>query len=114
MYLDKPQRTRVLKSRIMVDTVNPSGLAFTREYWAVYCGMGMWEGVINCYTEKSGTYYIVSMVQDGPFGKPGQIRDGEPVTAAQIRQKVLFSLQDTTDQAVQAFSKLIASVEIVK
>lgn len=112
LYLDESQRAHLSEDRVWVDTVNTGGLMFTREYWAVYAGMGMWEGVINCYVEKSGKYYIVSMIQDGPLGKPGEVVDGEPLTAAQLRQKVLFSLRDTTDQVITTFNKLLASVEI--
>lgn len=114
VYLDSPAGIKLLKNRMKVDTVNISGRNFRREYWAVYAGMGMWDCVINCYSKENGKYYLVSLVQDKPAGKPGLVVDGKQITNAELKSKALFSMQDTTESIVKDFNKLLSSIQIHK
>ncbi len=112
VYLDSPSAVPLFKNRVMVDSVNTGRLNFRREYWAVYAGMGMWDCVINSYVRKNGRYYIVSLVQDKMIGKPGEIVDGKPLKAENLKWKVVSSLQDTTNSIVHEFNKLLFSFQI--
>jgi hypothetical protein len=114
VYLDSPSAARLFKDRVMVDSVNTGQLNFRREYWAVYAGMGMWDCVINSYVKKNGRYYIVSLVQDKPIGKPGEIVNGKSLKAEDLELKVVSSLQDTTNSIVHKFNKLLFSFRIHK
>lgn len=112
VYLDSPAGLKLLKNRMKVDTVNISGRNFRREYWAVYAGMGMWDCVINCYSKEYGKYYIVSLVQDKPVGKPGMIVGGKQITSDEMKSKAVVSLQDTTNGIINKFNNLISSLQI--
>jgi len=112
LHLDTPSASRLIHDRIFVDSVNTGRQKFRREYWTVYGGMGMWEGVINCYTQEGGRYYVVSLVQDRPLGKPGEEVDGMPLTAQDLKGKFLTSLRDTTNVVVKEFTALLMSVQI--
>jgi hypothetical protein len=112
LYLDSPNAERLLQNRIMKDSFISNQLSFHRDYWAVYAGMGMWDCVINCYMQKSGQYYIISLIQEKQIGKPGEIVNGKPLKAEDLKLKVVFSLQDSTDTAVQKFNKLLSSFQI--
>jgi hypothetical protein len=112
LYLDKLPGHRLLEDRVFSDTLNTGQVNFRREYWTVYAGMGMWEGVINCYARQGGEYYIVSLKRDMPLGKPGEVIDGSPLSSAQLKTRLLSALRDTSDATVKAFNKLLTSVEI--
>ncbi len=112
VYFDSPSAAMLFKNRVMVDSVNTGQQNFRREYWVVYAGMGMWDSVINCYVHQKGRYYIVSLVQDKPIGKPGEIVEGKPLTAEELKLKVVSSLQDTTNSIVDEFNKLLYSFQI--
>lgn len=111
-YLDTSSATQILKNRVIVDSVNTGRQNFCREYWVVYAGMGMWDCVINCYVQGKGRYYIVSLVQDKQIGKPGEIVDGKPLKAEDLKLKIVSSLQDTNDRVVNDFNKLVSSFQI--
>ena len=112
VYLDSPGGVRVLHNRILVDSVNNGQQTFHRGYWAVYAGMGMWDCVINNYIRENGKYYIVSLVQDKQFGKPGEIINGKPLTKHELKFRIISSLQDTTNNIVNEFNKLVSSFKI--
>jgi hypothetical protein len=76
--------------------------------------MGMWEGVINCSTQAGGRYCIVSLIQNIRAGKPGEEVDGKPLTAGDLKGKILASLQDTTNVLINEFTTFLASVQIQK
>ena len=111
-YFDQSQGRRLLEDRVFSDTLNTGHATYRREYWAVYAGMGMWEGVINCYTREGGKYYIVSLIRDKALGKPGEMVAGSRLTSGQLKARLLSNLQDTSDTTVQAFDKLLTSVKI--
>ena len=112
VYLNSPSAAQLFQNRVMVDSVNTGKQKFRREYWAVYAGMGMWDCIINCYVQEKGKYYIVSLVQNKPIGKPGEVVDGNPSTSEELKLKVVASLQDTTDSTVKDFNKMLSSFQI--
>ena len=112
LYLDTPSASRSFQDRVLVDSVNTGGRSFSREYWIVYAGMGMWEGVINCYTEEGGRYYIVSFIQDVPIGKPGEEVDGKHLDGGALKERFLTSLRDTTNESIRQFDALLGSIQI--
>jgi hypothetical protein len=112
LYLDTPSASGSVQDRVLVDTVKTAGREFSRQYWIVYAGMGMWEGVINCYTEEGGRYYIVSLIQDRPFGKPGEEVDGRYLDGGVLKERFLASLRDTTNENVRQFNTLLGSFQI--
>ncbi len=112
LYLDSPAGTRFFRNRILTDSVNNGRQIFHRGYWAVYAGMGMWDCVINNYFLNNGKYYIVSLVQEKQLGKPGEVLSGKTVTNEELKLKALSSLQDTTNNIVNEYNKLISSFQI--
>jgi hypothetical protein len=112
LYLDSPAAAKLIKNKLLVDSVDNGQQIFKRQYWAVYGGMGMWDCVINCYTYANGKYYIVSLVQDKMMGKPGEIVNGKPVSSNVLKLKVLSSLRDTTNPIVNKFDNLVSSFQI--
>lgn len=112
LYFNSPAGTKFLRNRILADSVNNGHQIFHREYWAVYAGMGMWDCVINNYFQNNGKYYIVSLVQDKQLGKPGEISNGKTLTNEGLKLKALASLQDTTNNIVNEYNKLISSFHI--
>jgi hypothetical protein len=112
LFLDMPPASRILRSRVFVDTVLTAGYAFRREYWTVYAGMGMWEGVINCYAYTGGRYCIVSLIQEIPMGKPGEHVEGSPLTGEGLNARLLSFLRDSTGDLVSRFDGLLSSVQI--
>ncbi len=112
LYINSPAAGRILKDRVFVDTTETDSLKFTREYWTVYAGMGAWETVINCYCTQSGRYYILSLVHDVSAGKPGEYVGGKQITSQEVKARLLKSLRDTTDSAVQQFNQLVTSFRI--
>ncbi len=113
VYLDMPSASRVLQYRVLVDSVSAGGCAFRREYWTVYAGMGMWEGVINCYARTWERYCIVSLDQAVPLGKPGEDVNGTPVTGEDVKSRLLSSLRDPSNDLVARFTSLLSSVQII-
>ena len=114
LYLDSSEAARLFKNRIGLDTVNTGQMNFHRAYWAVYAGMGMWDCVINCHVQQNGKYYIVSLVQEKQFGKPGEIVNGKTITTKELQSKALLALRDTTSNVVSEFNKLLSTVQIYK
>jgi hypothetical protein len=112
LFFDSPSASQLFQNRIFADSVNTGQLNFRREYWVVYAGMGMWEGVINCYTQKGGEYYVVSLIQNLSVGKPGEEVDGKPLTFENLKGKVFQSLHDTTDVIVNEFTTLLTSFQV--
>lgn len=112
LYIDSPAAQKMLKSRVMTNSVTTEHAAFQRDYWAVYAGMGMWDCVINCYTQQNGHYYIVSLVQEKHLGKPGEIVNGNSLTSEQLKSMAVSSMQDTTSSVVSNFNKLLSSFRI--
>ena len=112
LFLDKQSDSQLFANRVKVDSVNTGQQNFPREYWIVYAGMGMWEGVINCSKQEGGRYYVVSLIQEMSLGKPGEEVDGTPLTAENLRGKYLKSLQDTTNEIINKFTTLLRSVQI--
>lgn len=114
LYFDEPAASALMKNRMLVDSVQTGQQHFRREYWAVYAGMGMWEGVINCYTREAGRYYVVSMVQPMQAGKPGEESGDRPLSSDELKAKVVNALRDTTNAAVARFTTMLNSVQINK
>ena len=74
--------------------------------------MGMWDCVINTYIKQKDHYYIVSLVQEKPLGKPGLLVDGKSLQAENLKLKALTSLQDQNNGNVVKFNKLLSSFQI--
>jgi hypothetical protein len=108
LMTDKPSSR--LNDRVMIDSTG----GFRREYWVVYAGMGMWEGVINCYRQEGGRYYIVSLARTAQLGKPGEEVEGRPLDGNELRSRFFTSLRDTTDADVREFNTLLSSVEVIR
>ena len=64
LFIDTQSDSHLFANRVKVDSVNTGQQNFRREYWIVYAGMGMWEGVINCSKQEGGRYYVVSLIQE--------------------------------------------------
>jgi hypothetical protein len=112
LYLDKPMAKALLTNRVKVDSVSISGLWFRREFWAVYAGMGAWEGVTNCYAFLNGQYYVLSLSAELTLGKPGEIVDGEGTSAELLRGRVVDILSDGREPVVQKFNDLLVSFQV--
>jgi hypothetical protein len=112
LYLDSPAAAKLIKNKLLVDSVDNGQQIFKRQYWAVYGGMGMWDCVINCYTYANGKYYIVSLVQDKMMGKPGEIDNGKQVTSNELKMKIVSSMKDTTNTTVKKFYNLLSSFQV--
>jgi len=112
LYLDSPSANKIIKDRVLVDSVNNGQLNFNRSYWAVYAGMGMWDCVINCSAQKNGKYYIVSLVQELPAGKPGLIVNGKQLSSNELKSEIVSSLKDTTNTTVKKFYNLLSSFQV--
>jgi hypothetical protein len=114
VYFDSPAAINLFHNRISVDSISTDQLKFHRGYWAVYAGMGMWDCVINCYTQKNGKYYIVSLVQNKLLGKPGEILNGSPLTAQALERRAVSYLQDSTNNVIKKFNNVLSSFRIQK
>ena len=114
LYLDTPKTRSLLRNRISIDTVDVGGLRFRRELWAVYAGMGMWEGVINCYAFSNRQYYVLSLNVDIPMGKPGETVAGERMNTELLRSRLAKMLGDKQVPAIKTFNELLQSFEVSK
>jgi hypothetical protein len=114
LYLDDPKATRLLKNRAKVDTIDIGGLRFRREFWAAYAGMGMWEGVINCYALRNHQYYVLSLNADITLGKPGEVVEGGRLSAELLRSRLLDILNDTREPVIQQFNNFLSSFQMNK
>ncbi len=112
LYFDRPDAKRWLSNMVLTDSIVSGQLKFRREYWTVYSGMGAWEGVINCYAKVKDRYYVLSLTRDKRLGKPGEVVNGRPLSAAGLKEALLAGMRDTSDVEVQAFNKLLTSVKI--
>ena len=112
MYLDNPRAGAILKNIVRVDTTSVNGIPFTREYWAVYAGMGMWEGVVNCSALRNGQYYVVSLTTDFMLGKPGDDVEGKRITTEALRSRMADILSDPREPVVQQFNSILSSFEV--
>lgn len=109
VYLDTPMAASISENRVKVDSFQTDGLWFRREYWAVYAGMGAWEGVINCTAFMNGQYYVLSLHADIALGKPGEVAEGERMSAEHLRDRVADVLSDGREPVVRAFNALLSS-----
>ncbi|MFA6542229.1 MAG: hypothetical protein WCT99_11555 [Bacteroidota bacterium] len=114
LYLDTPAASNFSANRLAADSVYTEQSAFCREYWAVYAGMGMWDGVINCYTKVDGHYYVVSLNRQISAGKPGEEVNGAQLRSEDLQKNVFNTLQDSTDELVNDFTSLLRTVRIQK
>ncbi|MGC8594811.1 MAG: hypothetical protein ACP5US_02110 [Candidatus Kryptoniota bacterium] len=108
LLLNSDVPPQVMKNLVLTDSAQFNQNKYARQYWITYAGMGIWEGVINCYLKRDQKYYIISLVQDESLGKPGE----NNITADSLRTEMLKSLMDSTSATVQAFNKLVASLQI--
>lgn len=113
VYLDEPNAASLLKNIVDVDTIDIYGLRFRREYWAVYAGMGQWEGIINCSALHNNQYYVLSLNADISLGKPGEVVEGETLNAESLRTRLLEILNDNQESVVRRFYNLLASLQIL-
>jgi hypothetical protein len=112
MYLDELKAKSFLKNRVKVDTVDIGGLQFRREFWAVYAGMGAWEGVINCYAYHNRQYYVLSLNADVTLGRPGEVVDGERISAELLRTRLANILNDRQEPVIQKFNAFLSSFQV--
>jgi hypothetical protein len=78
----------------------------------MYAGMGMWEGVVNCYRYDNGKYYVASLLQNSRIGKPGEEVDGKILKADELKKILFDSLHDTTNVVVKEFNAVLSSIQI--
>ncbi len=112
LYLDRPAATTLKENKILVDSVTTDYMSYRREYWAVYAGMGMWDCVVNCSSQNNGRYYLVSLIQSLPIGKPGEEVGGRQLDGEGLKEKALASLRDSTNDVVQEFNALLGSFRV--
>jgi len=112
LYLDDPNAKSLLADVVRIDTVNINGLQFRREIWAVYAGMGAWEGVINCYAFHNYQYYSLRLQADISAGRPGEFVDGEQTSAETLRSRIADVLSDPRESVVQQFNALVSSFRV--
>jgi len=111
-YLDSAKPPVMLRSLLTADSLARGGNMYRREYWIVYAGMGMWEGVINCYTRAGGKFCIVSLIKEAPMGKPGERMEEGSADAEDIRARFLSTLRDSTAPLIERFDSLLSSVQL--
>ncbi len=112
LFLNTAESMKIMKDIIFTDSVEYNQNRFVRQYWVTYAGMGLWEGVINCYLKRGERYYVVSMVQDESLGKPGEGDNFTNNGGESLKMTMLKSLMDSTSITVQSFNKLVASIKI--
>ena len=112
MDTDDPKITSLLENRVRVDTVELAGLRFRREFWAVYAGMGEWEGVITCYAPHDGVYYVLSLHTGVNLGKPGEVVDGTPIGAEPLRRQLANMLFDDREPLVRRFNDFLSTIQL--
>lgn len=113
LFLNPSTPGQVMKSLVLSDSVWLNQNKFERQYWVSYAGMGLWEGVINCYRKENGKYYVVSLVQDESLGQPEKKVDSGSGTFEFLQMKMLKSLLDTTSVTVKLFNRVAGSLKIV-
>ncbi len=114
VYLDDPRTWSVRDNIVTLDTISVGGVRFRREYWAVYAGMGAWEGVINCTALRNGLFYTLSMNAGMHVGKPGEVSNGRALRPEDLREQVVNVLCDSTEPVVQSFHELLASFQFLR
>ncbi len=114
LYLDDTIAESILKNRVKVDTVNIGGLLFRREFWAVYAGMGAWEGVINCYALHNGQYCVVSLNVDITLEKPGEVVEGAKLTSELLQTRLVDILNDVQEPVIRKFNDFLSSFQVSK
>ena len=112
LYLDGSVPNSLLKDRIRIDSIDVNGLSFVREYWAVYAGMGAWEGVINCYASVNSKYYVISLDADLALGKPGEVHAGKKLGAEELQTHAVGILNNTDSPVIQEFQNLVSSFRV--
>ncbi len=112
MYLDEPKAKALLTNRVRIDTVTSGGLQFRREFWAVYAGMGAWEGVINCYAFHNGQYYVLSLNAQLALGKPGELVGRKRASAEVLRTRLANILTDNQEPVVQKFNAFLSAFQV--
>ena len=112
LSLDAPEARRLLENVVKVDTIVLRGLVFRRELWAVYAGMGAWEGVVNCYALRNNQYYNLCLNVGVNAGKPGETEGGEAVSAKALQARVAGVLTDAREPVIQQFNSLLSSFQL--
>ena len=112
LYLDDADAQPLLKNRVNIDTVRIAGLQFRREFWAVYAGMGQWEGVINCYAFHNNQFYTLSLNAGVSLGKPGEVVDGVKISGELLRSRMADILNNTQEPVIQMFNDLLSSFRV--
>ncbi len=114
LYLNDVKSKLLSENVVAVDTLIVHGLKFRRDYWAVYAGMGMWEGVINCYAFGGQQYYNVSLDVGINAGKPGEDVNGQTLDTHLLRNRVAKIICDSHEPAVQKFNELLLSFQLTQ
>jgi hypothetical protein len=114
LFLDELKAEAFLKNRVKVDTIIIDGFRFRREFWAVYAGMGAWEGVINCYAFHNRRYYSLSLNADLTLGKPGEVVEGGRMSAELLRSRLVDILNDSREPVIQQFNNFLSSFQVSK
>ncbi len=108
---DKTSRP-LLKNVVAIDSVPVNGVDFRREYWVVYAGMGMWEGIVNCYASVRGQYYELSLNTGIAAGKPGEVFDGTEMRASDLALRVANILRDENEMVIRQFNTVLSSLKL--
>jgi len=114
LYLNTDSPSALLQDRYVVEHVVINGLAFIKEYWLVYGGMGNWDTVINCYTKQNGRYYVISLHYPFLSGVPGKVVNGRKISKGELITKGLKAMHDNNNDYVQAFNTVLSSFSINK
>lgn len=105
---------KAMSNRVAGDSLSVNGLAFARDYWAVYGGHGQWETVINCYAYQNGKYYVISLEHDVMTPLPGEKANGSRATKTQMRNELIDGMRDGTSPYVSDFNNILRSFSLTK
>jgi len=114
LYLDTPEAKRLSKDIVKVDSVVVGSLHFRREYWAVYAGMGAWEGVINCTASGNSEYYVLSLHVDLSLGKPGEVQGGGKLDVDGLEKRAVGILSNPESPVIREFQTMVLSFRVVE
>lgn len=87
---------RTLSQKLILnDIVSKNDITFKRDYWVVYGGMGNWDIVINYYTKRKDSYYMISLEHSFSGDVPGMVtRGGKKITKGKIINEILNKMPD--------------------